>query len=222
MINKIFIDIETIPTQAPGAIDHIRAKIKAPAKLSAKDSIAKWHESPDKETAIQEEYRKTALNGTTGEIVCIGWAINDEPVKSLYRKLGESEQDLLDGFFGTMDAVTKSRPLWIGHNIIGFDLRFLYHRAVINYVDPRQPLPHDTRYNGEKVFDTMLGWAGWGNRISLVNLCAALGIKVKLGDITGATVWDAMQAGRGEEVAEYCREDVSATRAVYERMTFGK
>lgn len=108
----------------------------------------------------------------------------------------------------------------VGHNIKEFDLRFLFQRAIINGVKPTFPLRTGSRYGGEFVFDTMTEWAGWGNRISLANLCKALDIPVKTGDITGATVWDAVKAGRIHDVAEYCMADVVATREVYKRLTF--
>jgi len=41
------------------------------------------------------------------------------------------------------------------------------------------------------------------------------------GDITGATVYDAYLAERHEDIMEYCKADVIATREVYRRMTDG-
>ena len=217
----ITVDIETIPSQHPDAMENAKANLAPPGNISKPETIAAWWKEKAPEAA-NEAYRKTSLNGTTGEIVCIGWAHNNEPAKVLHRDLGGSERDLLQEFFDQLDAATMSAPLWVGHNLIGFDLRFLYQRAVINQVNPRCILPHDTRYNGKEVYDTMLAWAGWGNRISLANLCAALSIQVKTSDITGATVWDAVQAGRIADVAAYCREDVEATREAYHCMTFGR
>ena len=220
MNTTLYLDIETIPSQKAGVLDDIRANITAPAKLSKPESIAAWLAGPEKEAAAQEAYRKTALNGTMGEVVCIGWAINDGPVNFFCRALGGSESKMLQDFFAAVNSATSSAPLWVGHNIIGFDLRFLYQRAVINSVNPLMSLPHDTRYNGKEVYDTMLAWAGWGNRVSLKNLCAALDVPVKEGDIDGSKVWDYVQAGKILEVAEYCRHDVEATREAYHRMTF--
>jgi len=220
-MKTIYLDIETIPTQKPGAMEAIKSNLQPPGNISKSETIAAWWKEKAP-AAVDEQYRKTALNGTEGEIVCIGWALDNGDTFSVSRGLDGSEASILAEFFGHMDAATQSQPLWVGHNIISFDLRYLFQRAVITGVNPLQPLPHDTRYNGEKVYDTMLAWAGWGNRISLVNLCAALAIPVKQGDITGATVWDAIQAGRIADVADYCREDVAATREAYHRMTFGQ
>lgn len=217
----LFLDIETIPCQRPGMLDEIRAGITPPGNISKPETIAKWMEE-NAAAEADKQYRKTALDGTLGEIVCIGFGVNDECVGSITRAVGESEGDVLQGFFDSLaQKIHKSViPRFIGHNVINFDLRFIYQRAVILGVKPSFNLPHDTRYNGPTVYDTMLAWAGWGNRISLKKLCEALGIQVKSDGIDGSQVWDYIQAGKYLEVADYCREDVDAVRAVYHRMTF--
>ena len=213
---KLVIDIETIPSQKPSLMDEIRKTITPPGNISKPETIAKWmEENADK--AAENEYRKTALNGTCGEIICIGWAVDDGPVESLIRKIDEPESYLLKSFYAMFKEDFETI---IGHNLIAFDARFMFQRSVICGVEPSFNLHNDTRYTNGLVYDTMTAWAGWGNRVSLKNLCDALNIPVKEGDITGATVWDAVQAGRYEEIAEYCRGDVEATRAAYKRMTW--
>ena len=71
-----------------------------------------------------------------------------------------------------------------------------------------------------RVFDTMTQFAGFGNRISLDKLCLALGIKSPKGEIDGSMVGQYVADGRIDEVSEYCKRDVVATREVYQRMTF--
>ena len=216
-MNKLFLDIETIPCQRDGALDEIRATIAPPGTIKKAESIADWMVL-NADTAAEEQYRKTSFDGAKGEICCIGWAVNDEPVQTTYRDLHQSESVLLMDFFAAQ-GVDKSWQI-IGHNVISFDIRFLYNRCVINSVRPSFNLRQDERYNGGKVYDTMLAWAGWGNRISLKNLSAALGVKVKSAGLDGSKVWDYVQAGRIKEVADYCAEDVEATREIYRRMTF--
>jgi hypothetical protein len=170
-----------------------------------------------------EQWLKTSFDGSRGELVVVGFAVGDGGVASRYRNLGESEGDLLQAAFDDLDALlvkagASSAPRFVGHNIISFDLRFIYQRAVILGIKPPFLLPTETRYNGDLVFDTMLAWAGWGNRISLVRLCEALGIKVKSGGIDGSKVWEYVQAGRVQEVAGYCEEDVFAGRQVAKRL----
>lgn len=65
----------------------------------------------------------------------------------------------------------------------------------------------------------MSKWAGFGNRVKLDTLAQALGVGGK-GDIDGGMVYDHYAAGRVDELVEYCKNDVTMTRAVYQRMTF--
>lgn len=217
MIN-VYVDIETIPSQKPGLLAEIRAGIQPPGNISKPETIAKWMDE-NADAAAEEAYRKTAFDGALGEIICIGYAFNDELVDVICRRsIEDSETDLLRTFFHKFSST--SHYTFIGHNIIGFDLRFLFQRAVTNRVQPLYPLPVDSRYNGDRTYDTMLGWAGWGNRVKLSKVCDALGIPVKTGGIDGSMVWDAVRDGRIDEVAEYCKEDVAAVRSVHRRMTF--
>lgn len=218
-MNTLFIDLETIPSQKEGALEEIRETIAPPGNIKKQESIDKWMVE-NAETAAEEKWRKTALDGSRGEIICISFAVNDEPALSYHRNLDGSEGDLLRQVYNAWMALGIDHlSTIVGHNIRDFDLRFLFQRSVICGVEPCIPLRTESRYS-DFVYDTMLSWAGWGNRISLKNLCAALNIPVKEGDIDGATVWDAVLAGRYEEVGDYCRMDVEATRQVYKRMTF--
>ena len=67
--------------------------------------------------------------------------------------------------------------------------------------------------------DTMHMWAGDRDRISLDKLCKVLGLTGK-GITNGADVWPLAQAGRFEEIADYCRHDVEITREAWRRMVF--
>lgn len=162
-------------------------------------------------------------------MICIGWAINERPVQSISRELHESEGAMLATWFGEIQHAIREAhgriPVWIGHNVREFDLRFLFQRAVVLEVPPPFHLPHDVRPGAECVFDTMTAWAGWGGRVALDRLCAALGLPQKgsaIGeDIDGSKVWDFVRDGRIDEVAEYCRADVERVRAIHQRLTFG-
>lgn len=220
-MKTVTIDIETIPSQKPGLLEEIRANIQPPGNISKPETIAKWIQE-NAETAAEETYRKTALNGTLGEIVCISYAVGDAPPLVIWRDCLSPEKEMLREFFGKLHGeLDLSLPCFVGHNILGFDLRFIFQRAVINGIKPPFPLRQDARYSdNEKIFDTMLAWAGWGNRCRLATICEALGIPVKSDGIDGSKVWDEVKAGNAAAVAAYCMEDVTATREVYKRMTF--
>lgn len=225
---NIYLDIETIPGQRPGLKEAIAAGISPPGSMKKAETIAKW-EQEEKPTVIEEKWRRTSFEGDRGEVICIGWAVNNRPVQSLMREPRESEGAMLAEWFGEIQAAIREShgriPVWIGHNVREFDLRFLFQRAVVLEVPPPFRLPHDVRPGAECVFDTMTAWAGWGGRVALDRLCVALGLSEKgseIGaDIDGAKVWDFVRAGRIEEVAAYCRADVERVRAIHQRLTFG-
>ena len=219
-MHTLVLDIESIPTQRAGALAEFKANVKAPGNMSKPETIAAWMRDNAEQSAT-DAWRKTALDGSQGEILCIGFAIDGNKPGHVIRRVDQSERDLLSAFYTQMELLELNNMTQIvGHNVKDFDLRFLYQRSVIHGVRPSFPLRQGQRYGGDFVFDTMTEWAGWGNRISLKNLCRALDIPVKQGDIDGANLWDAVLAGRYAEIADYCMSDVEATRAAWRKMTF--
>ncbi len=107
----------------------------------------------------------------------------------------------------------------VGHNIIGFDLPFIYQRCLVNNIPARPPI-NLGEYNVRGVFDTMKGWwLGSRNRVGLDDIAWALGIESsKTGEVEGSKVFDLYQAGRLAEIREYNLNDVRVTRRVYERL----
>jgi hypothetical protein len=96
-------------------------------------------------------------------------------------------------------------------------------RYIVNGIKPHVILSRAAQakpWESEKVFDTMVQFAGVGNRISLNKLCMALDVPTSKGEMDGSMVGQAVADGRIAEVAEYCQKDVMATKAVFERMTF--
>ena len=220
---NVYIDIETIPTQKPSALDDIRAAITPPGNITKEESKATWmRENAD--SAALKKWHDTGLDGTYGEIICIGFAVDDAAPCCVSREIGGSEAELLKIAFNAIDEVINPHlPFFIGHYAFDFDLRFIYHRAVINEVVPPFPLWQNSRYNGEHSYDTHIGWCGTARdkHIGLDRICAVLGIPVKTGGLDGSKVWEYVSTGRLAEVVEYCKEDVNATREVYKRLTFG-
>lgn len=220
---NLVLDIETLPTNNAGVIADIRANIRPPATYKKPESIAEWLKT-EGDAAAEQEIRKTGLDGAWGRVCVIGWAIDDQPATAIYSE--ENEPLLLGTINKIFDDVPKAD--WfttniIGHNVLDFDLRFLVQRFVVNGIKPHMLIARAAQaksWEADKVFDTMVQWAGTKNRISLERLCKALSIPTPKTDITGATVYDAVMAGRIADVAEYCKRDVEATRSVYERMKF--
>ena len=138
---------------------------------------------------------------------------------------GDDEARILHGLF---DAVSECilqnnmlRPTFIGHNIAAFDLRFIFHRAVINRVPVPLWFPRNARPWDDSINDTMLMWAGQGGRISLANLCEALDIESD-NEMDGSMVFDLYAQGRWQDIADYCADDVRITRECWRRMTLAQ
>lgn len=223
---NIFIDIETIPEQPEAeAKARIAESIQAPAQMSKPETIAAWHNGEGsyagvKDALIEETYRKTSFDGAKGEIISIAFAAEDGEIFCLHRGMFDSEFNMLLSFRNDLLGILNVRsPFFIGHNIGGFDLKFLFHRFVINNLDPkidfRQWGKHSTQY-----YDTMQAWAGYGNRISQDNLCKALGIEGKPDDFDGSKVWDFYREGKIDRIAEYNIDDVVKVRKIYNRLNF--
>lgn len=202
-------------------------------KFTSKDSmLAKWVErfrEEKSEDVAQEEYRKTSFDGGRGHIAVIGLAVDNEPAFASYT-VDENgafdiatERAVIQSAFNEINSVfdpsRDTRPVFVGHNVVGFDLRFLFQRAVVLGIKPPSIIPFNARPWDMHVFDTMVAWAGVGNRVSLDNLCKALGIEGK-GDIDGSMVWPMIQEGKIAEVAEYCVHDVEITREAFYRLSF--
>ena len=221
MYKTLTIDIETIPAQRKDIHAYIAKNVKHPGTISKPESIAKWNEE-SRPAAIEEAINKTGLDGAFGKIVCVGLAIDDADPICIY---GIDEYVLLTGLNRWLSAIPSKEYLTttvVGHNVAAFDLRFLMQRHIVNGIKPHQIIKLAAGakpWESERVYDTMVQFAGVGNRISLDKLCMALDLPGK-GEVTGADVWPMVQAGRLDEVATYCIDDVRKTRDVFKHMTF--
>jgi len=250
MINTYF-DLETVPNQSNRQefVDNAISNYKPPSSLSktaacsalglspaetkviSKDeSIIQWVKKFGEENSYKEadhEWRKTALDGTYGEVISIAWAVGDSEIFAHARAIDSpvTEAEMIQEFFVILNdwltsesGISIDKPYFIGHNI-PFDLKFLFRRAVILGIKPPFELPF-SGYHGKDYFDNMYAWCGRGEKISQHNLCKALGLEGKPEGVTGATVWDYVKAGKIDEVVEYNKDDIRAVREVYNRLQF--
>ena len=223
---NVFIDIETIPQQPEEATKAEIAKtIEAPAAMKKPETIKAWHDGEGKyagvkEKAIDDAYRKTSFDGAKGEICSIAWkADGDNQIESASRAK-YSEREVIRGFFDSVSLLCKGRPpFFIGQFIGGFDLKFIFHRAIILGVRPPFGIPFAGRH-GKDFYCTQAAWAGFGGRMSQDNLCKALGIEGKPDDIDGSKVWDFYKAGKIDRIEEYNRYDVETVETIYNRINF--
>jgi len=219
----IVFDLETLPSDDAGIIADIAAGIKPPGNLKKAETIEAW-ERDEKPGAVLEAVKKTALDGTFGRICCIGFAVDDDAADVRYG----DEAETITAFFAWLteaarisDYTERQSAIFIGHNILSFDLRFLWQRCVVNGIRPPAFIPFNAKPWDGKVFDTMTAWNPAREKsISLDKLCRALGVPSSKGDLDGSKVAEYWHAGRHQEVADYCMADVEAVRQCHKRMVF--
>lgn len=215
------------------------AAIKPPGNYKKQETIDEWlaTEAPKIAQGLQDAfeatvdaaYRKTGLDGAFGQIACVSFAYLDGEPYTVWNadwQRDDYEKMVLEGLSLMLsDTIPQSMQRAVqvvGHNVAAFDLRFLVQRSIVRGIRPHPVLMAAAQakpWEQEKVYDTMLQWAGVGRTISLDKLCRALGMQGK-GDMDGSKVWDYVKAGRIAEVADYCADDVRKVRAVHQRMTF--
>lgn len=225
---KIFIDIETIPSQDPAVKEKIAESITAPGQYKKPESIKEWLDA-NRETAAEEEWRKTSFDGGRGQICVISAAVGNSPVQTFYSEdWGNSERTLITEFFQFLnqnyDPSRNVPPVFVGHNVAAFDLRFIFQRSAVLGIAPPRFIPFQARPWDKAVFDTMVQWAGHNGKVGLEKLCEVLGLPRKgseIGEeIDGSKVWDFVRDGKISQVAKYCEGDVGRVREIYKRLNF--
>jgi 3'-5' exonuclease len=219
-MHKLFLDIETLP-----ASDDSREALKI---LFDKKRAKKGKKDDCFDPIDFEQYLLgTSFDGSFGRILCIAYAIDDGPVEVICNDQDESEMLLkFWKIVGTISSEPRN-PQWpdygvqfIGHNVMDFDLRFIYQRSIINKVRPAYNL-NFARYKDYPIYDTMKEWVKWAQAsIGLEHIALALEIPTPKDGIDGSQVFDFYKKGKVKEICEYCKRDVDATREVYRRMTF--
>jgi uncharacterized protein YprB with RNaseH-like and TPR domain len=213
----LYLDIETIPCEDEALKAEIAAGITPPGNYKKPETIAEW-EKTEKPKLVEEALQRSGLDGGFGRVLCIGWAVDDSPVKVACE---DEERLLLQVFLDEIGDTAGKLPTIVGHNIAGFDLRFLWQRCVVNGVFPTGLLsamnakPWDKGLN-----DTMLMWHPQ-NRVSLVKLCKILGIP-KEDPVDGSQVYRLLKEGKLDEIIAHCKSDVEAVRAVHRKLIFRK
>jgi hypothetical protein len=206
MMTRIFVDIETLP---PNKEDLLRF--------------------PKVCNCTEDQFRKLALTGDYGRVLAIGIIIERDDQIISSGVLGRERQSLLfhlderrtlRAFWRLLKAFKPERDIIVGHNIISFDLPFIYKRSVINRVNPSVELCF-ARYRSRPLFDIMCEWNKWDMKkfISLDELARILGLESSKRDgLDGARVYDRFCEGCHQEIADYCMRDVRVTREIYYRM----
>jgi len=184
--------------------------IKDPAKIAEKVAQA--------EAKHQSDYlAKAALSPATGEVCAIGLMESDGKETILTVKdTGLDEAALLNAFWAHYRIeLTTRRTLWIGHNVLDFDLPFLVNRSRILGVSI-----------SPNVFEVKGGRVRWSDRFidtrtvwlmgrkptdtpsSLDTVCGAFGLGSKAG--SGADFAALLETDTPAAIA-YLRQDLTLT-----------
>jgi 3'-5' exonuclease len=191
----LFFDIETVPTE------------QALRDNGLLESQLKLDEA--------EILKKLSLSAATARILCLAFAL-EPPLDSPVSVLGGDERDIIQGFW----KLASETSLFVGHNLLDFDLRFIYQRSVIHQIKPSRDIPF-ARFRNAPVFDTMHEWSRWGREhVSLDLIARAFGIPSPKESLDGSKVYPYFRAGRLAEICDYCCRDVETVRQVYRRLTF--
>jgi len=222
------LDIETIPNPAtfeflpePECTD---SRIKDPVKITA--HIEK------KRLALRD---KAGLDPLTGRVCAIGYVgVKDgkeiEHVDVIDASTDEAETIIIQA---AMTMLGKPESRIVTWNGIGFDLPYIYKRAMILGVNPANfgapPLSAWTkRYRNDLHFDLMQIWLDFGksnigesfkNPKAALNYVASLMLSEKKIEIDFTTFVDLIltEAGR-VKLGEYCLQDTRLTWGLFGKM----
>lgn len=207
-MTELIIDIETVPDEnLPVDLRPTAAlgNLKDPVKIEAKQ----------KEWEGDGQVKKMSVSPFMCQIVSIqAWSSEEG-----YIDVGSyDEADMLK----FIDRAMYDHQVIVGHNLIGFDLEVIKARAMITEYDDKQGGIHKMgqarRYANHPFFDTMQELAGW-DRDKWKGLdwwCNRLGISGKTNH--GSNVYQMWKDGKRDEINAYCRDDVKATKELYDRI----
>ena len=166
-----FFDIETVPTD------------RSLQENGLLDSQIKLDEA--------EIIKKLSLSASTAKIICLCYAI-EPTVSGTVEVLQGEETEIIKNFW----KLAVDCNLFVGHNILDFDLRFIHQRSIIHQIKPSRDIPF-TRFRNAPVFDTMQEWSRWGREhTSLDALTKALGIPSPKENLDGSKVYPYYRAGK--------------------------
>src|SRR5262245_12752883 len=186
--------------------------------------------------AAEEErvYQLGSLNATSGRIISIAVHVGPVPgfeIEGVNQAQSEhafgidadgNEQDeaqALRDFLKLMSDFDPECDLIVGHNLVNFDLPFIFQRCLVNNIAVK-PFIDLSEFRVRGVYDTMREWwLGSRNRVALDDLAWALGIESsKTSEVEGSRVFELYQAGKLAQIREYNLNEVRVARKCYERL----
>ena len=222
----LYIDIETVPIKEN--IEDLEKPELYRWTEWTYNAMTKANEKLIQPISLHMYYKNNAsFFPEFSKVVCVTVAYylhvvgKDIPEFRLMSFAGNDEKNILEEVAKTM----KARDL-AGHNIMDFDIPFLFKRYLLNSMEVPGPLSLVGKKPWEiKHVDTMAIWkAGvWnGRNISMDDLCFFLGVPSPKADVSGGDVSPLYFQGKIADIASYCEGDVIASANVLKRMKLEK
>lgn len=208
----IAFDIETIPNSAMieqlPEVEIKTGNLKDPAKIAEKIAEAK-----------KEQIEKMALSPLYGR-VCAFVAIDDSGTlwkSCIQNESDEDEVNVIETLFRTIAGKRA-----VSYNGNGFDLPFLYRRAVILGINPGEfglpVLSAMTERKSKFHIDIMNAWCGFGQFEKLDNLARAI-LNDQKNDIDFKDFPELIKSEEGRDtILAYCAQDVALTMKLWNRI----
>lgn len=210
----IHVDIETIPDGEK--IDP--STLTPPGNITKQESISKWYAETAPKLA-EDKYLHRSLDSMQGQILCVGWAINDEPARCIIQEGVQTEEDVLRTFQEVVKEVQgqwNETVQWVGWNNETFDIPYIWRRSIKYNLNSLRNSINRTR-GRNNIIDLMRVWgADFKDFVSMENAAKFLGLEGK--GMDGSMVYGLYLEGKTAEIADYCKHDVELTREIYRRI----
>jgi hypothetical protein len=216
----VCIDIETRPAFVPPEdMQELAEESKANPKRTPA-TRADWAADPVNQATA---WARGALGIVSARVVAVAVVIDDRPVQS-WADWGD-ESHVLRNLERALAAVEA--PLWIGHNVAGFDLPILRVGAMRHGLTQLRDMIPTYRYS-DRIHDNMVEAvkpAGHTSGVSADALARSLGLagKGEIGRLDFADLYARALAGAEVEVAELlrlrCETDAAVEWATFQKMT---
>ena len=148
----IHIDVESVPPDLTSDEIDALVRSKIPGNLSRPETIAKWIEQNR-----DRIYRRLSLDVMRARVLCIGFAIGDEPPRCIWES---TERETLERLWRNLDGSDRSSTCICSHNGAGFDWPLLRNRAAhYGLWGLSARFMQRSRYSPIGLVDTCLAWS---------------------------------------------------------------
>lgn len=231
----IIFDLETCRSRNPEALKRIERAARE--RVAPHNTLKAKKEAWDTPEAVQERAQdavaKTSTDVLYAEVLCACWMTDTDEDPGCADCMGggrldpvEAEREGLRAFARDLDAAAASDTVWIGHNILDFDLPVLLNRWRRHDIQPPEHFPvyHNGRWSG-RIYDTMRRVPTKTGFVSLDEACVAYGLgagkNVECDGqvVTGADVGPMYEAGKYRQIIGYCMSDVLVVRGLFDKLT---